>query len=254
MSFSSDVTARVLGLALVCASGSARAQVDEANLAGMVEDAQARAKQVEIKAQPTPWEDEARVERAAETANRNGRAALEAMLAKRAAPAKSTAVGDARDTGDAKESTSPPKLPGRLLVALSSSMPEAQLREYFRQLERLPEAIVVLRGFVGGARTVQPTGQWLERIRRKTPDCVECEHVRVETVVDPLAYRNLKITRVPAFSYLAGVETLSHCDEDDWGRADVVYGATTVRAALEALAKRDARVPRELIHRLGGGQ
>lgn len=218
----------------------------------MVKDAQERAKSVEIKAEPKKWEDEARVERAAEAANQQGRKALEAMLAKRAAPAQSTPVGEAKAGEAAKDKTRPPKVPGRLVVALSSSMPEVQLREYFRQLENVPEAIVVLRGFIGGARTVQPTGQWIERIRRTKPDCVECTHYSVETVVDPLTYRNLKITRVPAFSYLPNVESLSHCDEDDWGNADVVYGATTVRAALEALARSDSRVPKELIRRLGG--
>lgn len=252
MSFFSSTTPRVIALA-ACAVGAAVARADDSRLSDLVKDAQERAKQVQITAQPAPWEDTARVERDAEEANRNGRAALEAMLAKRAGAAQSTPVGATADDATAKPANPPAKLPGRLVVALSSSMPEAQLNAYFRQLDRVPEAVVVLRGFIGGARTVQPTGQWIERMRRTRPDCVECAHFRVETVVDPLAYRNLKITRVPAFAYLAGVETLSHCDEDDWGRAEVVYGATTVRAALEALARRDARVPQELIHRLGGG-
>lgn len=253
MSFSSNAGIRAVAALLVSAAGiGTLAHADESTLAEMVKDAQARAKQVEIKAEPKAWEDEARVKQAAEAANARGREALETMLAKRAPPAASTPIGAAADAPSTAGAKPPPKLPGRLVVALSSSMPEVQLREYFRQLEHVPEAIVVLRGFIGGARTVQPTGQWIERIRRKQPECVECEHFAVETVVDPLAYRNLGITRVPAFSYLSDVETLSHCDQDDWGRAEVVYGATTVRAALEALARRDARVPRELIRRMGG--
>jgi type-F conjugative transfer system pilin assembly protein TrbC len=237
-------------LGAVCVATLARAE--ESNLAELVKDAQERAKQVEIKATPPAWQDDARVREAADTARAKGREALEAMLAKRTAPPQSTPIGEGRDAGERKDAARPAKLPGRLVVALSSSMPETQLREYFRQLDGVPEAIVVLRGFIGGARTVQPTGQWIERIRRTRADCVECAHFRVETVVDPLTYRNLNITRVPAFAYLPDVETLSHCDEDDWGRAEVVYGATSVRAAMETLARHDARVPTELIRRLGG--
>lgn len=253
MSFSSN--RHVLsGLAIgaLCVGVAVFARADESSLADLVKDAQERAKQVEIKAEPKKWEDEERVRRAADTAAQRGRVALEAMVAKRDAPANSTPVGEATEAGTAGDKKRPPKLPGRLVVALSSSMPEVQLREYFRQLENVPEAIVVLRGFIGGARTAQPTGQWIERVRRTKPDCVECEHYGVETVVDPLTYRALSITRVPAFAYLPNVENLSHCDEDDWGRAEVVYGATTVRAALEAIARSDARVPKELIRRLGG--
>jgi hypothetical protein len=148
----------------------------------------------------------------------------------------------------------PAKAPvsGRLVVALSSSMPDEMMRDYMRQLEGVPEAIVVLRGFVGGAHKVAPTGIWLERVRRKQPDCRDCPHFTVEIVVDPLTYQMLGITKVPAVTYLPGVQDLKHCDADILNAGSVAYGAVSVRAALKAVRSKQVDVPDELIRRLGG--
>lgn len=143
-------------------------------------------------------------------------------------------------------------LSGRLVVAISSSMPEEMVREYMRQLDQVPEAIVVLRGFVGGAKKVAPTGAWIEQVRRKQPSCRECAHYMVEVVVDPLAYSMLGIEKVPAVTFLPGVQDLKHCDSDVLQATSVAYGATSIQAALKAVKAKGVAVPDELVRRWAG--
>lgn len=136
---------------------------------------------------------------------------------------------------DAATATTKPPLAGRLVVAISSSMPEQMLREYARQLDGVPEAIMVLRGFIGGARAVKPTVAWIERALRKHPADPQGGHFRVEVVVDPLAYRMLGITQVPAVTFLPGVQDLRHCDAEVLSAARIAYGAVSIGGALKAL-------------------
>jgi len=173
------------------------------------------------------------------------------LLADHDAAVSATKVPDAA-SGSSQAPTR--LLPGRLVVALSSSMPDELVREYLRQLDDLPEAVVVLRGFVGGAKTVGPTGVWLERVRRKLPSCSgrECGYYRAEIVVDPLAYRMLGIAKVPAFAYLPGVQDLRHCDAESLVTGSVAYGSVSVAAALRAVRAKDVDVPEDLIKRVGG--
>lgn len=190
----------------------------------------------EVSSEKPEYQDKERVRRLANEGRRRG----EAFFQERFAATDETA-GDSEDND--------PQVDGRLVVALSSSMPEDMLRQYFLQLDGHKEAIVVLRGFIGGAKTVQPTGQWLEKIRRKQADCLECGHYMVETVVDPLLYRDLNITRVPALAYLPGVKDLKHCDAETYAAASVIYGATSVKSALEAMTKEGVKVPEALLDR-----
>jgi hypothetical protein len=252
VSFCSELRrALVIATAMSSVGFGVQAATAEPDLEQLVRGAQERAKTMRVPDAPKTYEDAAAVKRAADAGAERGRAALEAMLSGKASGEQGSAASEVGGTPSTKDEPRP-RRQGRLVVALSSSMPEAMLREYFRQLDGVPEAIVVLRGFVGGARTVTPTGTWIEQLRRRQADCRDCGHTAVETVVDPLTYRELGITRVPAFAYLPGVESLAHCDESDWEHAEVVFGATTVRAAVEALAKKDARVPKEFVRRLGG--
>jgi hypothetical protein len=198
--------------------------------------------------------DQKRIEDLARQGRERGRAEFE----RRAAAERQrhqAAVNAAREKGEIpkekKEGERPP-VSGRLVVAISSSMPDEMVREYMRQLDRVPEAIVVLRGFVGGAKKVAPTGVWIERVRRQRADCRECAHYLVEVVVDPLAYEMLGIAKVPAVTFLPGVQDLRHCDADALESTSVAYGATSVSAALKAIQAKNVQVPEELIRRLGG--
>jgi type-F conjugative transfer system pilin assembly protein TrbC len=170
------------------------------------------------------------------------RAATEKERLKAGAPAK--------DHVTTASSQSP--VSGRVVVAVSSSMPEAMLTSYLQQLDGHPESLVVMRGFVGGAKAVRPTGQLMERLRRKSATDPHGSHFNVETVVDPLLFRQLGIDQVPAVAWLSGVQDLSHCDEEDYSKATVVFGAVSVEAALREARKAGAAIPESVIARYRG--
>ena len=147
---------------------------------------------------------------------------------------------------------SPPDVAGRVVIALSSSVPETVWREYMAQIDGKKEAIVVLRGFVGGAKKVTPTGSLIERMRRKVPSDMKGGHRAVEVVVDPLVYRSLGIDRVPAIAWLPGVKELSHCDGQTFESAVIVYGNVSVGFALNQIKRNGGDVPAEVIKKFGG--
>jgi type-F conjugative transfer system pilin assembly protein TrbC len=182
----------------------------------------------------------------ADDGRQRGEAAFEQMqqpggLWGSATPPASTP--NAAAPGTATPVAVPKKSPGLLVLALSSSMPEPMLRDYMAQLDGQPDAVVVLRGFIGGAHTVAPTGRWIERVLRSDPDCLRCRHRSVRVVVDPLLFRSLKIERVPALAWLGGVQTLQHCEQETYTTAAVAYGAAPIAAALQALDKAGVVVP-----------
>lgn len=227
---------------------------DRKDLKTLVDEAKQRAAQQPVTVKPGTFSDPARVEAAAAAARARGEQELErrARDIERQASAPNDALTPDKESQPSGRS-SKKALPGRVVVALSSSMPETMLREYMRQLHQVPEGIAVLRGFVGGARTVAPTGKWVEAIRRKQVGCRECAHFEVEVVVDPLIYRMLDIQKVPAVVYLPGVQDLRHCDAESVSTAAVAYGATSIHAALVQLTRNGVAVPGEVLKRFGGG-
>lgn len=173
-------------------------------------------------------ENEEAVQRLANTGIARGKAAYEKM--KRG------------DSEEADTGTEKPK--GRLVVALSSSMPVNEVKSYMAQLDGRSEPIVVMRGFIGGATKVRPTGQWLMQTREKPQ---KNGYYEVESVVDPLVYRQLGIESVPAVAWLPGVTELSHCDEEDYNAAVVVYGVMSIADTLKVANKHGANIPADVI-------
>jgi hypothetical protein len=235
-------------LAVCVSAASAQAVHTEAD--------QARTRSKEFTPPPVQTVSEAQraqAQQLATQASARGRDALElpgggkAPLGRFPSAPKDAPPGELSEDGG---SASKPALQGRLIVALSSSMPLPMVHEYMRQLAGIPEAIVVLRGFVGGAQTVAPTGRWIEEARRVDPTCLRCEHYNVEVVVDPLVYRALKLEQVPAVAYAAGISDLSHCDGKQLPVKSVAYGATSIEAAVRALVADGAEVPSGVLERV----
>jgi len=228
---------------------AALAQTDPQTLA---EQARERAAANPVQVRPAPYFDLEPVRALSREAIERGKAAMEEEAKALQHPA-STPTQVSRGQRSKSDAPAPGAAPllGRVVVALSSSMPEAMLREYLRQLDGIPESIVILRGFIGGARTVAPTGLWVETVRRREADCLRCPHRAVEIVVDPLTYRLLQIDTVPAVAYLPGVQALKHCDAAELQGSSVVYGATSIESALRRLAQEGVAVPAQLIERFG---
>ena len=143
-------------------------------------------------------------------------------------------------------------LQGRVVIALSSSVPETVWRELIAQVDGKREAIIVLRGFVDGAHAVAPTGFLIERVRRKDPNDKRGGYRMVDVVVDPLLYRNLGIEQVPAFAWLPDVTDISHCNGDTFDKAVTVVGNVSVGYALSEINRNGGKVPPEVLKKFGG--
>lgn len=221
----------------------------------LAEAAKARAAEASVNVpKSTAPADPVRVQKLADEARARGRAELERLVAERSAQEQGSraATDPAPHTSRGEGAGRRVVTKGRVIVALSSSMPTEMVREYMRQAHGVGEVIIVLRGFVGGARAVGPTGVWLEEVMRKQPSCRECPHYLARVVVDPLVYRNLNITRVPAIAYVPEIEELQHCDGEALQSAGMVYGAVPISAALAQLARNGVAVPAALLKTLAG--
>jgi hypothetical protein len=191
---------------------------------------------------PVSEEDRQRAEELSKIAIERGQTALREWEEQQASTAGES-TGHWAPIPKAKDATGQGPVAGRLIVALSSSMPMTMVHDYMVQLAGIPEAVVVLRGFIGGAHTIAPTGKWIEEARRVTPGCLRCEHYNVQTVVDPLIYRDLKIDQVPAVAWAPGVTDISHCDGKSLKGAHVIFGAESVEASVKALATAGSAIP-----------
>lgn len=227
------------GAALIASAMTVATAADGPDVRDLAKEGMERRDSTTIAPFELPKYDADKVKALADEAEARSRVELQALIEQHG--------GSKADEGEGK----PVKLQGRMVVALSSSMPEQMLRDYFAQLDGHPEAVVVLRGFVGGAQRVGPTGQLMERLMRKTSDRAAGHHA-VEVLVDPLLFRQLGIDKVPAVAWLHGVEDIGHCDQEDYDAAVVVYGATTVGAAMKAAREKGAPVPADFVERLGG--
>ena len=178
---------------------------------------------------------------AADAAKARGVAALERMLRERAAEqAGELVLSDGAVKGTDADGE---EVKGLVVLAVSSSMPRNMIADYMAQLDGRSDAVMVLRGFVGGARQVKPTGQFLEKASRIRSMDRDGGHYVVKVIIDPLLFRMLGIDRVPAVAYLDGVTDISHCDDEDYAASVVVYGAARVDAALEEARSHGAPVP-----------
>lgn len=193
--------------------------------------------------QPTLDADgQAKLKAAADAARERGVARYEQMLREAAREQVKAQAGDPEATAEPVEA-----IAGLVVLAISSSMPQQMVADYMAQLDGRKDAVVVLRGFIGGAQEVKPTGRWMEKATRLTPSTHEGGHYVVKTIVDPLLFRQLGIERVPAVAYLDGVSEIGHCDDEDFAAAVVVYGAAHVSAALQRAKEEGATIPESVL-------
>lgn len=235
------------GLVFSLAAGVLAAdQADKPSAAELAKTAQERKNQVDLDIEIPQYADQESVKAIAEVGRARGKAELDRL--NRAFEQQMQA--EAGDDGEPKKER--PPLAGRLVLAVSSSMPEALLREYLAQLDGVDEAVVVLRGFIGGASNVKPTGLWMEKATRTVAGDFKQRHRAVNVVIDPLLFRDLGIDRVPAVAWLPGVQDIRHCDEETYSAATVVYGASSIESALREIKRSGGQVPERLIARVGG--
>lgn len=105
----------------------------------------------------------------------------------------------------------------RIYLMLSASVPLATARNMIRDAARLDQAVVVMRGFIGGARQVQPTVAQIARWLRLDPACEgpDCAMQPIQVQVDPMLFRRYQVEAVPALVVASGIDYPGFCSEGD---------------------------------------
>jgi hypothetical protein len=137
--------------------------------------------------------------------------------------------------GEAEDSGSP--APGdRIYLFVSSSVPLTTLRNYVADLARLndPRFVMVLRGFVGGAKRIGPTASFIADTLKADPNCElgpdgECAMREVPFIVDPTLFRLAGIEKVPAIVFAP--------EGNLGGNPLIVYGDASLGYGLGRIAQ-----------------
>ena len=129
----------------------------------------------------------------------------------------------------------------RIYVFISSSVPMATLRQYAYALDKLddPGVVMVMRGFVGGMKSIKPTYKFIQEVLNL--DFENRTGVNATVEIDPLLFRRYGIERVPAVVFADGV-TVSNREaseglKDNAGvrNAYVVYGDMSLKYDLNTI-------------------
>ena len=97
----------------------------------------------------------------------------------------------------------------RIYLFISSSVPEATLRNYMVQIAGLgdPNVVVVMRGFIDGMKYMGPTLGFIQKLLEKDLACGErCGLYGVNVEVDPLLFRRYGVLQVPVVVYVPDID------------------------------------------------
>jgi type-F conjugative transfer system pilin assembly protein TrbC len=130
------------------------------------------------------------------------------------------------------------------LLFVSSSMPIDELRTYAAQIEKTGGALA-FRGMPGGMQTVAPMAKLSAEILRLDRGCEgpACTMRGVPIVVDPIAFREHGVTRVPALAMVPGDPTQAYCERGDvpTPSTPIVYGDAALSGLLEEAGRLGAK-------------
>lgn len=137
--------------------------------------------------------------------------------------------------GEKTEDADSPATSDRIYLFVSSSVPLTTLRNYVADMARLNNSrfVMVLRGFVDGAKRIGPTSSFIADVLKADPHCElgpggECAR-ELPFIVDPTLFRQAGIEKVPAIAFAP--------DGNVNGRSLIVYGDASLGYGLELLAR-----------------
>jgi type-F conjugative transfer system pilin assembly protein TrbC len=135
----------------------------------------------------------------------------------------------------------------RIYLFVSSSVPMTTLRNYAVDLARLadPNMSMVMRGMIGGMKTVRPTTEFVSRVIVKDTNCKvfqeRCDAYQVNFMIDPLLFRKYRITQVPALVYVPRTNVIERDRSEGLTEAEgefyVLYGDASLEYLLETLRR-----------------
>ncbi len=153
------------------------------------------------------------------------RALLETLAAGRAATPTASVALPPLDTAPSTAARRE-----RLVVFVSSGMPEASLRRLLEDARRA-DALVVFRGLVGDDFTA------MARYLADLLGLDERHRIRVRAVIEPRLFQRLGIGRVPVVAVAPDGLCLDHCPEGTDSGVRLVAGDVSLAHALRHLAK-----------------
>lgn len=135
----------------------------------------------------------------------------------------------------------------RVWILVSSSVPRETLRNYVRDMDRLgePNVRMILRGFVGGAKRIMPTLDFVRGLILRDPSCAgeDCPGFGAVIQVDPLVFSRFGVREVPAIVYARGVRAADPSMSDgapenaSVGEAFLLRGDVSLGYALETFRR-----------------
>lgn len=145
----------------------------------------------------------------------------------------------------------------KLVLFISSSIPEIALKRYARDLAKLG-GIMVMRGGVGGIATIAPTMEFIHNSLKQDSSCKgfkNCPLYATQIIIDPKLFTANNIQRVPALAYLPKLTLDTYCEDKhkthNITSNHIIYGDASLAGLLDELIKLDnASELRQLKERL----
>ena len=141
----------------------------------------------------------------------------------------------------------------RIYIFISSSIPTNTLRAYAQDIEKLGSCNVfmVMRGFKGGMRQMQPTLNFISKALQKDPSCSNlriCPAFGATVEIDPLLFRMYQPEVVPAIVYVKGLNLrdAGHSEGDPFNSNNknsnvnsfwMMYGDTSISNAMARISE-----------------
>lgn len=130
----------------------------------------------------------------------------------------------------------------KIFIVISSSMPDAQIKEYFKQVEGKENITFILRGLIGSPTKFGPTKDYLERIVKKFPSDKNSQEVyNVAIEINPKVTRKYGIEKAPAFVYVSDydgqLEVSEPINKDKKESFWIAYGMASFDYVIEQINK-----------------
>lgn len=152
---------------------------------------------------------------------------------------------------DEPEEDAPYVTEDRLVVFVSSSMPLNTLRNYAKDLDEI-NGLMVMRGMVGGMKSMGPTLAHISKVLRIDPNCTggHCPMRTTNFVIDPVLFRENGIAQVPAAVFVEDMPLEPYCERFEAGSIPakaryVVYGDVSARHMATELFRMSKSKPLE---------
>nr|WP_282099844.1 type-F conjugative transfer system pilin assembly protein TrbC [Pseudoalteromonas luteoviolacea] len=129
----------------------------------------------------------------------------------------------------------------KLILFISSSIPQPTLRRYARAMEKVG-GLLVLRGTVGDPHKLQPTVRFMEHILKKDDLCAppDCDYLGTHVTIDPRLFTRNRIKQVPALIFVEDMDMTNYIDKKEGdGMPEstqfIVYGDASLKGLATEL-------------------